>query len=78
MESEKKVIWILFPPLFVVTLCKISLCFALFIRKNETYGFIFIKCFRIQENKNAFYDESQHGACHVTVTEKDLGTKSKT
>lgn len=27
--------------------------------------------------QNALYDESHHGACHVTAAEKDLGTKKQ-
>ena len=79
MESKKKKwSWILFPPLLVVSLCKNSLCLALFIRKMRPMVLFLQSALGFRRTRNALYDESHHGACHVTAAEKDPGTKSKT
>lgn len=77
-KKKKKRSWILFPPLFVVSLCKTSLCLALFIRKMRPMVLFLSSALGFRRTKNSLYDESHHGACHVTAAEKDLRTKSKT
>lgn len=61
------------PPLFVVTLCKSALCLALFIRKMRPMVLLLQSALGFRRAQNALYDESHHGAYHMTEAEKDRG-----